>query len=491
MKKDIRNGQIAVELLFIAAVVVTLISGFVVLASSLLQVSVRSRNKLQAFTIAEAGIEYYRWHLAHAPQDFTDGTGNLGPYIHDYYDKDGNRIGRFTLAITPPPQGSTVVTIQSTGSVLADSSVKKIIRVQMGKTSFAKYAIALNSDVKFGAGTEIFGPVFSNGGIRVDGIAHNIVESAQPSYDDPDHGQQVEFGVHTHAIPPPGSGVDENFQPAEAPPSTVQSRPDVFMAGRFFPVPALDLTQVTQTLASLKSLAQTSGTYYASSSAFGYDLELATSGTYSLYKITALEPTPNGCTNTSNELGWATWSIESEIPYASGTIPQGGVIFTEDDLWVRGQISGTRLTVAAGRFPENPSTWANITVNSSTLYTNYDGTDTLGLIAQNNFNVGLYSEDVLRIDAAIVAQNGRVGRYYYSPPNNQNNSNRCGPTVTRQKVTLYGSLISNQRYQFGFTDITGYIERDIIYDPSLLYAPPPRFPLTTDQYTIISWEEVQ
>lgn len=478
--KSLKKGQIAVELLFFSALAVVMASGFVFLAVSFLQLSVRAANKSQAFITAEAGIEYYRWHLAHAPQDFEDGTGAPGPYSHTYYNKDGRVIGQFILDITAPPPGSTIVTIQSTGKVFADASVQKIIKVRLGITSLAKYAIAANDNMRFGTGTEVFGPIISNGGIHFDGLTHNIIESAQQSYDDPDHGGQAEFGVHTHVSP-----VDP------LPPAAVPSRPDVFMAGRNFPVPAVDFTNITQTLSSLKSQAQASSTYYASSSVSGYDLVFATSGLYSIYKVNSIKSPPNGCTNTSNQPGWSTWSIQTETLYSTGTIPNNGVLFFEDDLWVRGQIDGKRVTVAAARFPDNPSTWANITVNSSTLYTNYNGSDTIALIAQNNFNVGLYSEDVLRIDSVLVSQNGRVGRYYYSPPNVNNGSQKCGPTVIRQKITLYGSIISNQRYGFGYTDSTGYQERYIIYDSNLLYSPPPSFPLTTDQYSLISWEEVQ
>ena len=478
--KKNNQGQLSLELILFSTMAVILISGFVSLAASFVQLSVRSLNKLQAFAIAESGIEYYRWHLAHAPADYEDGTGHAGPYTHNYFDKDGRFLGSFTLTITPPPSGSTVVTIQSAGKVLADSSIEKIIKVQLGKQSFAKFAVLADDVMRFGTGTEIFGPIFSNNGIRFDGLAHNIVESAVESYDDPDHSGPDEFGVHTH-VPP----VDP------LPPAAVPSRPDVFMAGRNFPVPAADFTQITQTLSSLKSLAQASGTYFASSSAYGYDLALATSGIYSMYKVTALAQLPNGCTNMSNQPDWGVWSVGAETLVATGTIPQGGVVFVEDDVWVRGQVNGKRLTIGAGRFPDNESTRANITINSSTLYTNYNGSDTLAFIAQNNFNVGLFSEDILRIDGAIVAQNGRVGRFYYAPPNLQSQTEKCGDTVFRQEITLYGSINSNERYGFGYTDSTGYQERNIIYDSNLLYNPPPNFPLTTDQYSPVSWTEIQ
>jgi hypothetical protein len=38
----------------------------------------------KGLAIAEAGLEYYRWHLAHFPTDLQDGTGHAGPYTVAY-----------------------------------------------------------------------------------------------------------------------------------------------------------------------------------------------------------------------------------------------------------------------------------------------------------------------------------------------------------------------------------------------------------------------
>jgi len=73
--------------------------------------SVYKHNRESAFQIAEAGINYYRWHLAHNKTDYKDGTDSDGPYTHEYQDKDGNVIGHFSLNITPPPLGTLVVTV--------------------------------------------------------------------------------------------------------------------------------------------------------------------------------------------------------------------------------------------------------------------------------------------------------------------------------------------------------------------------------------------
>ena len=247
MRNPNRSGQIAVELVFLSAIVVALITGFVSLASSFLQLSLRAQNKLQAFQIAEAGIEYYRWHLAHAASDFTDGTGHAGPYVHSYYDKNGNQIGSFSLTITAPPPGSTIVTISSQGTVLADPSVKKVIQVRMGVPSFAQYAWVLNSAVVFGSTAQVYGMIDSNAGIEFDGVAHNIVESAATTFTDPTNGLN-EWAVYTTGD--------------AAPPSVFStSTSNVFLAGRQIGVPAVDFTGITEDLATIKSAAQASGTY--------------------------------------------------------------------------------------------------------------------------------------------------------------------------------------------------------------------------------------
>ena len=126
---DDRRGQLSVSVLFFASLAVVLITGIVFLASSFLQLSVRALNRSQAFSIAEAGVEYYRWHLAHASTDYWDGQGSssTGPYVHNYYDKTGTAIGTFSLTITPPPPGSTVVDMRSTGRVNAAATIQKII----------------------------------------------------------------------------------------------------------------------------------------------------------------------------------------------------------------------------------------------------------------------------------------------------------------------------------------------------------------------------
>lgn len=478
-KKDyFEKGQVLVAVVISSAFAIYLLGAIASWAVSSIIASRHTFHRERAIQIAEAGIDYYRWHLAHAPQDFQDGTGQPGPYIHDFYDKDGNIIGQFSLDITPPPIGSTLATIQSMGSV-AGQTLSRKITVQMAKPSMAKYAIAANDVMRFGPGTEVFGPIHSNQGIRFDGLAHNVVSSAVAFYNDPDHGGPNDFGVHTHILPQD-----------PVPPADVPLRPDIFETGRQFPVPAVDFTGITTDLANLKTIAQSDGFYRTGSGALGYHIILKTDGTFDLYSVSSLVNPSSSCRSSSGgsgTSGWGTWSIQGQQLLGNYPFPANGVIFLEDDVWVDGQIQGGRLNIAAGVFPDNPTTRKNIIVNENLLYSAYDGSDVIGLIAQNNINIGLKSADTLRIDAALIAQNGRVGRFRYT--------SSCDDEYERDTIATYGMIATSKRYGFAWScgvsqeHCSGYINRNLIYDASLLYAPPPSFPLTSDQYVTLSWEE--
>lgn len=471
------RGIILLNTLVFGMVAVMLI----IALSSWFTVTYRGSKKVideeQAFHIAEAGIEYYRWHLAHSPQDFTDGkAANIAqPYVHDFVDKNNVKIGEFELTITAPESGSTLVTIESKG-ILDTSGVSKTIRAELAKPTFAKYAFISNEDIRLGEGTEVFGLIHSNEGVRFDGIAHNLVTSSQTTYDDPDHGGAKEWAVHTHVNP-----VDP------MPNTPLPDRFDIFPSGREVGVPAIDFDGLTATMADLKSKAQANGRYHGSSGKSGYNLVLKTNGTYQLYRVDSLINPSNSCNNALGQQSWGSWSINKRTLIGTYQMPNNGVIFLEDHTWVEGQIDEERLTIAVARFPEAPGQYRNIIINKDILYSNMDGQDVLGLIAQGDINIGMISDDVLDVHAAMIAKNGRIGRYYYKSPSNNSG---CSPYHTRNTINVYGMIGTNGRYGFAYTDNTGYVNRNVTYDANLLYNSPPEFPLTADQYEIISWEEL-
>ena len=480
MKFSKTKGALTLQILLFGAIAVILLSGFLIWADMIVKSILRYSERALAFTIAEAGVEYYRWHLAHNATDYTDGTGQPGPYTHDYFNKDNDKIGEFILDITPPISGSTIVTIKSTGKVVSDSSIEKIVEVKMGIPSLAKYAVAANADIRFGEGTEVFGVLHSNGGIRFDGLAHNLVTSAKSQYNDPDHSGGDEFGVHTHVNP-----IDPE------PPAAVPNRIDVFEVGREFPVSAVDFAGFTADLAQLKTDAQTNGLYFGATNEQGYHIVLKTNDTFDIYRVTAQTPRPNpGCNNSGGEQYWDTWSVQGQTFIANYAFPQNNIIFAEDNVWIEGQINTARLMIAAARFPETSGNNKHIIINNDLLYTNYDGQDVIALFSQGNISAGLVSDNDLRVDAALIAKNERVGRNYY-----RQGVSYCGTEALRNSITLYGMLATNKRYGFswscGGVYCSGYQYRYIIFDANLLYGPPPGFPLTSNAYEIISWEEIK
>ncbi len=472
------SGSILIQVIAFMTIGIIILSGFIGWGMMSMRASRHSEYRAQAIQIAEAGVDYYRWHLAHASADYQDGTATSGPYVHDYFDKQGNKLGTFTLTVTPPTLGSTLVTVKSTGKVVTDSTIGRTIQVKLAKPSFAKYAVVSNSDLSIGA--NIVGPLHSNGGIYfVSGSASNTVTSAKTTFNSTTTGGTTQWGVYTTGDPVPNTAF-------------VSVTP-VFTAGRQVGVPAVDFSGITADLAQLKADAIASGIYYGpSAGGIGYHLVLKTTNKFDIYNVTAQSVVGgctgsdwwNGCGTVANSL----WSIGAQTLIASNvSFPANGVIFASDNIWVDGQINGARITIVAAVLPD-VGVRKNIIVNDNLLYTYYDGTDVIGLIAQDNFWIGLNSQDTQRIDAAIIAQNGRVSRYNYQG---------CGTNQNQSNLTLYGMFASNQRYAYGNLNsgcgggASGYnTSRTYIYDSNLLYGPPPSFPPTTSQYQIVSWDEI-
>ena len=477
-KKSTQGGMIIVQTMVFSAIVVMIIGALSGWTATTVKSQRIALHREQAFQSAEAGIDYYRWHLAHAPTDYKDGTGGPGPYVHSLKDKNGDIVGEFSLDIVAPIDGSTLIKITSTGSTSLDQTIKRTIESQVAKPSIAKFAFAGNSSMRFGIGTEVFGPIHSNGGIRFDGLAHNIVTSGVTKYTPGDSDSCTtnnSYGVHT-CIP-----IHDPVSPTPLP-----ARPDIFQAGRASGQPIVDFSGFTADLAILKTKAQTSGFYRGSAGSgyVGYHIVLKTNDTFDLYKINSwISMSANNCSTQSPNN--SSWSIRTQTLQGNYSFPTNGIIFIQDDVVVDGQINGARLTIVSAVLPvpSDPNNYTNIIINNDISYTNFDGTDSLGLIGQGGVMVGMISEDNLKIDGALIAQNNVVGRFYYS-------GNSC-IYRNRSVISLYGMIASYGRYGFAYTNGTGYTIRNIVYDPSLLYAPPPNFPLTSDQYVILSWQEIK
>ena len=165
-----QSGNITPALLIIASSFIIVIYALLFVLTLQFDFSQRQIASDKTLQIAEAGINYYRWHLEADPEDYADGTGTEGQtYQHTYSDPQGAEIGIFELNIDPLSESSQVVTITSTAWTNQFPGIKRRIVTQYGKISLTKYAFLHNSNMWFSTDITVTGPVFSNGGIRQDG----------------------------------------------------------------------------------------------------------------------------------------------------------------------------------------------------------------------------------------------------------------------------------------------------------------------------------
>jgi hypothetical protein len=455
-----QNGSILifeVVIIFIfSLVILSILSGAVYQLRVL-----RSTNyRESAFHIAEAGVNYYQWRLAHFPTDFQDGTGQAGPYVHDYRDTDTQEIiGQYSLVITPPLIGSTVVTIESTAWTIANPSIKRVITTRYGIPSLARYAFLTNSDVWIGSSESVSGEMHANGGIRFDGNGNAPIQSAKQTYTCPSWSGSP--------CPTTKNGI-------------WGSAPVGTQSFWTYPVPNVDFSTITSDLSTIKASATTSGIYLPPSNAQGYSIVFKSTGRLDIYKVNTLRSHAtgtdvNGGSHPEN-LDYNSRTIVSG--YSDILMPSNGLIYIEDRTWVEGTVNG-RAMVAAAKLPYNSSTAPSILIPNNLVYLAKDGNHSLGLIGQKDILITYFAPSVLEVDAAIIAQNGSAQRYYFS-----------GNVKT--SITTYGSIGSFGTWTWSWvngsgTVTSGYQTTNTTYDANLLYSPPPSFPLTNNGYQQIGW----
>lgn len=404
-----------------------------------------------AFQIAESGLNFARWRLAHDPTNFTSVSQEVS-------DQFAGVLGSYTLTFTPPPSGSTVVKITSLGHTSNAPARDVTLEVTYGVPSLAQYVMITNSNAWYKS--DIHGKIHSNGGIRMDGTSDSIMTSAKATYTCQDF-----HGCHNQTKPGIwGSGTDSALWQ--------------------FPVAPIDYNGLTVDLLLMKTAAQSAGTYFGPSGAYGYHIVFNDNNTYTLYKVTSKN---RPIRSYAEDTGWQNVShdIATQTLLSTAAVPANGILYFEDTLWLNGEIR-SRITVVAGRFPDTPSTNADIILNGNITYGGVrDGSRILGAVAQGNVLIPFAdAPNNFLMEGAYLAQHGRFGRRYYT----------SGEQKFRSSITRYGMIGSNLTPVTAWSDgsgvvLSGYQQDVATYDPNLLYAPPPFFPTSDGEYQFLSWEQ--
>lgn len=477
--KLVKMGSVlAYALVMIGVVSIILISllGYV---TSQLKFSMNRVEKERAFQVAEAGIFYYKWYLAHetsgkTAQQIADFWQNGNPLgANSAYEASYEGTGHYSITVQRPNNGSTTVLVTSVGWSDKNPDMKRTIRVRLRRPSWSEYLFLSNSFMNFGDQSEVFGKVFSNAGIRFDGIAHNTVSALPARFDDTTYGgNRQEFGVHTTVNPADGAAPAYPW-----PDGTVPDRPDIFEGGREFPASEVSFNGVTADLANMKTEAQAGRGRYFNNDGQGRKIILKSDGTYDVCTINSANANTHAITNYLRNSGSGTCNNCSGLCVSNYPIVDDGVIFVEDNAWVEGTVSGKNITIVAANL-SGGGNLADIYIGTSDnnlRYAAYDCNNMLGLIGQRDVRVLGSCPDDFIVDAALLAQTGTVGI----------NDNAFSG---KNSLTFNGAIASYLQPYFQHGN-SGFAVRFYNFDNDLLYCPPPYFPTGTE-YSIDLWEEL-
>jgi hypothetical protein len=474
-KKYTKKGSAlayALVIIFVVSIIFTSMIGYI---TSQIKFSFNRVEKEKAFQIAEAGIYYYQWYLAHqtdgkTAQQITSFWQNENPLgVNTPYEVDYEGIGKYEIEVQAPSPGSTIVEVQSSGWTYKSPSIVRTVKVRFRRPSWSEYMFLTDSFINFGTGADVYGKVHSNTGIRFDGIAHNVVSSLPASFDDTTHGGGLEFGVHTHRAP-----VDPLAPAYPWAEGTVPSRPDIFEAGREFPVAQVSFNGVISDLANMKAEAMAGNGDYFGNTGEGRRIILKSNGTYDICTVDTFHHVNFSISKYLKNSGVGTCNSCSGDCISNHPIPDDGIIFVEDNAWVEGNVDAKNISIVAANL-SGGGAQADIYIGMDNLrYANYDCDNIVGLIAQRDVTVVKDCPDDFTIDAALIAQTGRVG---------------ISSNMASKDVLTFNGAIASYGQPFFAHGTSGFAVRFYTYDNNLLYCPPPYFPTGTE-YSLDLWDEL-
>lgn len=455
------KGALLILVMVFAAVFFIMAAGFMTYFVTQVHIQEVREQQAQAREIAEAGLNYYKWYLAHNPDDTTNGTGLPGPYTFTYDDPELGTIGEYVLAIASTTFCGEVSSIEitSTGYTYADPSRTETIYARYARPTVAEYAYIINSNVWAGSDRTIVGPYHSNGGVRMDGTNNSTVSSGQATWN----------CTSSYGCSPSDASAD----------GVVGDGPNFDLWT--FPSTPINFTGLTVDLATMRDRAENAGGIYVPPSGdYGYRVTFQSNGDV-VVRVVDRTWSHN---EYSSEDGWYTAHnlIRDDDPYATYTINEAcPLIFVEDKVWLEGDIPA-KVTIAAAD-TDTPGNDPSIILNDNITY----ATASSGLlaIAEDDVLVGYDVPNDMELNGIFIAQNGHFGRNHYT-------SNYKGGDRYRDSLTMHGTVVSNGRVGTKWSCggwCSGFNVRYNSYDRNLVNDPPPLAPNTSDDFKFIEWRE--
>jgi hypothetical protein len=423
----------------------------------------------QALHVAESGLEYYRWFLAHNPGNLQNGTALPGPYTYTVNDPEGSAIGSASLAITGNYQCGVLqnIDIVSTGTATNNPGFPRTISARYMQPSVAQYASLLNTNVYYGSSSSASGPYFANGGIHQNGTNNSTVSSAVSTWQ-----CTTSYGC-----------------------TSTQTQPGVFGTGSNallwqYPVSSINFTGMTTNLSDLRTYAQANGRLFTDSyvsahhDSSGFHVIFNADGTYDIYKVTGT--TPLNAYSPDFSTARTDYDVITAQSYIGRYTPASscGLVYLQGTTWIEGTVKGKVTLVVAD---PSASYAPDAILTSNIAYANSDGTTGLAVISEHSVRIPLNSPNAMAIRGIFVASSGYVGRdYYYS-------NGSYDSYLSRSSIALTGTFVSTQSpalcYSSGSSCLQGYSTRTYSYDQVLAFNPPPFTPNALTDYHYVLWSE--
>ena len=174
-----QSGQLLVLVLVFGAIFMIISTSFISSVIAQARVIDFRFEQQRAGEIAEAGLNYYKWYLAHFPED----TSGDGTYV--YSDPEDGAIGEYILDVTSSSYCGQVSTIEveSTGFTYNNPDAVSIISATYKRPTVAEYSFINNAGIRYGASRVITGPVHGNQGVRIDGFHNSFIAAGVSTYD--------------------------------------------------------------------------------------------------------------------------------------------------------------------------------------------------------------------------------------------------------------------------------------------------------------------
>lgn len=464
VSKKTSAGYLMVLVLVMGSVFLMIISSFVGYVITQNQLVNFKFEQHRATEIAEAGLNYYRWFLAHYPGDYTDGTGSVGPYVHQYSDPEDGVIGEFSLEVASSTYCGDIASldISSTGHTYVEPNAKATVRGRYSRPSVASYSFITNAGVYYGATSVVNGPLHSNQGIRMEATHNSVVSSGQ-----------VDWLCNSSYGCSPSQTVDGVYT------TSGNATPALFS----FPAAPIDFVGITMDLADMQDKAQNNGgLYFGPSGKAGYHVIFLPDSKVEVRRVNSKQNEPNGYA----------WGHYMNILKGTSLIgiydidPDCPVIYVEDQVWLEGEVEG-KVTIAAADV-DTVGVDPSIILNDNITYS-APGAGLLA-VAEYDMLIGLVVPNDMELNGIFVAQNGHFGRNYYDT----SMPNAWEVYIRRNSLSINGTVVSynragNSYYNSSGNLLSGFYNRSTSYDASQVLDSPPYTPRTSDVYTFFNWRQ--